>query len=160
MKQVTEQRRTFTAFKPIKITKHINPLSFLELRDKYTIEFRGLEPSGCFTTRHKSITEIAAELNDGNALTDRGLEVMLQAQIKGFEKERKLEISDIIDYSGFFPSSDNKKIICSNVKIPDQYPDVMDALDFIEELEAKYYVGRKDLLAHSAYHYMVYGCTT
>ncbi len=152
-KMVEHTIRTFTACKPIRIIKHINPLSFLELRDKYTIEFRGSEQSGCFTTKHKSMSEIIAELNDGNALSEKGIEIMLQAQIKGFEKAGQLEISDSIDYSGFFPSGN--KIVSSNVKIPDQFPDVTDALMFIEELETKYYVGREDLLAHTLLWFMI-----
>jgi hypothetical protein len=148
--------KTFTPNKPARIIKHKNPLSFLDLRDKYTIEFIGSEPSGCFTTKHKSIAEIVAELNDGNTLTDRGLDIMLNAQIRGFEKAGKLEISDSIDYTGFFPSG--KKIISSNVKILDDYPsvsEVSDALDYIEELATKYYVGREDLLSHICKWFMI-----
>jgi hypothetical protein len=44
--------KTFTACKPIKVIKHVNPLSFLETQDKFTIEFKGLEASGCFTAKH------------------------------------------------------------------------------------------------------------
>jgi hypothetical protein len=123
--------KTFTPCKPTKIIKHKNPLSFLDLRDKYTIEFVGSEPSGCFTVKHKSLAEIIAELNDGNTLVDKGLDVMLNAQIKGFEKAGKLEISDSIDYTGFFPSG--KKIISSNVKIPEEWPttsEISDALNY------------------------------
>jgi hypothetical protein len=156
-KMVERTIRTFTACKPVKVTKHINPLSFLELRDKYTIEFRGLEPSGCFTAKHKTITEMVSQLNDGNALTDNGLEVMLQAQIKGFEKAGLLEVSDSLDYTGFFPSVDRKGIISSNITILENknYPDVSDALDLIDELRTKWYEGREDLLAHILLWFMV-----
>ncbi len=50
--------RTFFACKPVRIIKHRNPLSFLEMPQKYTIEFRGSEPSGNFTIRHKSLPQI------------------------------------------------------------------------------------------------------
>src|SRR5207249_2896926 len=34
------------------------------------------------------------------------------------------------------------------VIIPVEYPDVTDALDYVDELESRWYVGREDLLAH------------
>ena len=53
-----------------------------------------------------------------------------------------------MDYTGFFPCDNNKKIISSNIKIPEDYPDVTDALRFIDELEKRWYKGREDLLSH------------
>jgi hypothetical protein len=50
--------KTFTACKPIRIIKHKNPLSFLELQQRYTIQFRGSEQSGNFTTKHKTLSEV------------------------------------------------------------------------------------------------------
>jgi hypothetical protein len=50
--------KTFTACKPVRIIKHKNPLSFLELQQRYTIEFRGSEQSGNFTIKHKTLSEI------------------------------------------------------------------------------------------------------
>ena len=83
IKTTVTQVKTYTACKPLKIIRHINPLSFLETQDRFTIEFKGLEPSGCFTARHKTLSEIVSLLKNGNALIDRGIEVALQAQIKG-----------------------------------------------------------------------------
>jgi hypothetical protein len=140
------QVKTFTACKPVKIIRHSNPLSFLETQDRFTIEFKGLEPSGCFTARHKTLSEIVCLLKNGNALTDKGVEIALQAQIKGFERAGLLEVNDSMDYTGFFPC--DNKIISSNIKIPEDYPDVADALRFIDELEKRWYKGREDLLAH------------
>jgi hypothetical protein len=141
--------KTFTACKPVKVIKHVNPLSFLETQDKFTIEFKGLEASGCFTAKHKTLSEIVSLLKNGNALIDRGIQIALQAQIKGFERAGLLEVNDSMDYTGFFPSfqDGNKTIISSNIKIPENYPDVTDALNFIDELQ-KWYKGREDLLAH------------
>jgi hypothetical protein len=89
-------RKTFTACKPVRITKHKNPLSFLELLQRYTIQFKGSEPSGNFTIKQKTIAEIVAELKNGNALCDNGLDIAINAQIKGFEKNGLLEINDDI----------------------------------------------------------------
>lgn len=139
------QIKTFTACKPVKVIKHVNPLSFLETQDKYTIEFKGSEKSGCFTCRHRTLSEIVAHLKNGNALTEKGIEIALQAQIKGFERAGLLEEDDTMDFVGFFPY--DGKIIASNVTIPTSYPDMTDNLDFINELES-WYKGREDLLAH------------
>jgi hypothetical protein len=92
-------------------------------------------------------------LKNGNALIDRGIEIALQAQIKGFEQAGLLEVDDSMDYIGFFPYDNNKKIISSNIEIP-EYPDVTDALDFINELQT-WYKGREDLLAHVLLWYMI-----
>jgi hypothetical protein len=155
IKTTVIQVKTFTACKPVKVTKHISPLSFLEAQDRFTIEFRGSEPSGCFTARHKSLSEVVSLLKNGNALTDKGIEVVLQAQIKGFERAGLLEVSGSMDYTGFFPPvSSNNKIISSNVKIPEKYPDVADALRFIDELEG-WYKGREDLLSHICHWFMI-----
>ena len=93
-------------------------------------------------------------LKNGNALIDRGIEVALQAQIKGFERAGLLEVNDSMDYTGFFPCDNNKKIISSNIKIPDNYPDVTDALNFIDELQP-WYKDREDLLAHILLWHMI-----
>jgi hypothetical protein len=45
-----------------------------------------------------------------------------------------MELSYKLDYTGFFPCDNNNKIISSNVKIPEKYPDVTDALRYIDEL--------------------------
>jgi hypothetical protein len=64
-------KKTFTACKPVRIIKHKNPLSFLELQPRYTIQFEGSEPSGNFTIKHKTISEIVSELKNGNALCEK-----------------------------------------------------------------------------------------
>jgi hypothetical protein len=151
---VIEYTKTFTACKPVKIVKHINTLSFLKLKKRFTIEFRGMEPSGCFTMVCVTISEIVTELEEGNALHDRGIKIAIQAQIKGFEQAGLLEIDNSIKYTGFFPSNDNKKIIASKVDVPTEYPDVADALRFIDEL-LKWYKGREDLLSHMLLWFMI-----
>jgi hypothetical protein len=50
----------------------------------------GAQPSGNFTIRHKTLSEIAAELKNGNALHEYGLDIAITAQIKGFEKAGSL----------------------------------------------------------------------
>jgi hypothetical protein len=154
---VVEQTKTFTACKPVKITKHVNRLSFLEIQDKYTIEFRGIESSGCFVIKHKSISDIVNRLKDGNALNDKGIDIAIQAQIKGFERAKLLEIDNTIDYIGFFPIwNDNKyEIISSKVDIPEKYPDVTDALKYIDELVERAYKGRENLLSHTYHWFMI-----
>lgn len=151
--------KTFTACKPKSIVKHINPLSFLEIQDKYTIEFTGTEQSGCFTLKHKSLSEIVSALKNTNALTDKGIDNAIIAQMKGFEKAGLLEVNDSLDYTGFFPSANHKIIICSNIKIPEDYPDVSDALNFISELESRWYRDREDLLAHILSWFMIAPCS-
>lgn len=152
-KIIIQHIRTFTACKPIKIIRHINPLSFLEAQDKYTIEFKGMEPSGCFTLRHKTLAEIIAVLKNGNALTEKGIDIAIQAQIKGFEQAKLLEVNDSMDFTGFFHV--DGKIISSNIKIPDILPDVTDALDFIDEVLDKAYQGREELLSHTLLWFMI-----
>lgn len=68
-------KKTFTACKPVRTIKHKNPLSFLELQPRYTIQFKGSEPSGNFTVKQKTIAEIVAELKNGNALCDNAIDV-------------------------------------------------------------------------------------
>jgi hypothetical protein len=146
---------TFTACKPIKIIRHINPLPFMEIQDKYTIEFIGSERSGCFTIKHKSLSEIVSVLKNGNALAERGIDIALQGQIKGLERSELLEVNDSMNYTGFFPCGNNNKIISSNVDIPEEYPDVTDALKFIDELLEERYKGREDLLSHICHWFMI-----
>ena len=88
--------KTFTACKPV---RNKNPLSFLELQQRYTMEFRGSEQSGNFTIKHKTLSEIVSELKNGNALSEYGLDVALTAQIKGFEKAGLLEVNDDMNYT-------------------------------------------------------------
>ena len=88
--------RTFLACKPVRIIKHRNPLSFLEMPEKYTIEFRGSEPSRSLRSRHKSLPQITGELKQSQALTDKNLDNSMIAQIKGFEQAGLLEENDDI----------------------------------------------------------------
>jgi len=67
----------------VRVIKHVNPLSFFETQYKFTIEFKGLEASGCITAKHKTVSEVVSSLKNCNALIDRGIEIALQAQIKG-----------------------------------------------------------------------------
>lgn len=123
--------KTFTACKPVRIIKHKNPLSFLELQQRYTIQFRGSEQSGNFTAKHKTLSEIVGELKNGNALCERGIDVALIAQIKGFEKAERLEVNDDINYTGFFPGEDSEQIIVSNIDIVNVEPQKLkDSLEY------------------------------
>jgi hypothetical protein len=141
--------KTFTACKPVKIIKHKNPLSFLELQQRYTIQFRGSEQSGNFTIKHKTLSEIVSELKNGNALSEYGLDVAIIAQIKGFEKAGLLEVNDDMNYTGFFSSEDNNQIIASNVDVVDVDTQRLKyALEYINELAKVGYQNRLDLLAH------------
>ena len=92
-------------------------------------------------------------LKNGNALIDRGIEIALQAQIKGFERAELLEVNESMDYTGFFPC--DGKVISSNIEIQEEYPDVTDALRFIDELENRWYKDREDLLAHILLWHMI-----
>jgi hypothetical protein len=127
-------------------------LSFLELRDRYTIQFRGSEESGNFTVKCKTIPEIVSELKNGNALCDTGIEVAINAQIKGFEKAGQLEINEDMEYSGFFLDDSCTKIIASKVEgttsVFTDTRQLREALEFIANLAAIGYQNRLDLLAH------------
>jgi hypothetical protein len=58
------------------VIKHINPLSFLETQDRFTIEFTGLT-KWLFYRKTQDISEIVS-LNNGNALVDRGIDIAVQ----------------------------------------------------------------------------------
>jgi hypothetical protein len=143
-------KKTFTACKPVRIVKHKNPLSFLELQQRYTIQFRGSEPSGNFATKHKTISEIVGELKNGNALCENGIDVAIIAQIKGFEKAGMLETSDDMSCTGFFTNDSNTQIIPSGIDIAAtiDVQKLRDALEYINELAKTGYQNRLDLLAH------------
>lgn len=143
--------KTFTACKPVRIIKHKNLLSFLELLQRYTMQFKGSEPSGNFIIKHKTISEIVAELKNGNALCENGIDVAITAQIKGFEKAGLLEINDDMSYTGFFTSEDSRQITASNVGIINADVDeerLKDTLEYINELAKAGYQNRLNLLAH------------
>lgn len=152
-------KKTFTACKPFRIIKHKNPLSFLELQSRYTIQFKGSEPSGNFTVKQKTISEIVAEMKNGNALCENGLDVAITAQSKGFEKVGLLEINDDMSYTGFFPSEDSRQIMASNVEIINADVDqerLKDTLEYINELAKIGYQNRLDLLAHLLIYFQGY----
>jgi hypothetical protein len=153
--------KTFTACKPLKIIKHKNLLSFLELQQRYTIEFRGSEQSGNFTLKHKTLPEIVSGLKNGNALCEYGLDVALTAQIKAFEKAGRLEVNDDMNYTGFFPTEGNNQIIASNVDIAADVDiqKLKDALQYINELAQVGYQNRLDLLAHLILFGMIAPCS-
>jgi hypothetical protein len=153
--------RTFLACKPVRIIKHRNPLSFLEMPQKYTIEFRGCQPSSNFTIRHKSLPQIIAQLKQSEALTDKNLDNAMIAQIKGFEQAGLLEENDDLDYTGFFPIGD-REIICSNVIIPENIDieGIKTALDFIDLLASTTaYKDRLDLLSHTLLFGLIAPCS-
>jgi len=143
-------KKTFTACRSVRIIKHKNPLSFLELQPRYTIQFKGSEPSGNFTIKQKTIAEIVAELKNGNALCDNGIDVAITAQIKGFEKAGLLEVNDDMSYTGFFTNDNSSQIIPSGIQIPAvvDTQKLRDALEYINELARVGYQNRLDLLAH------------
>jgi hypothetical protein len=153
--------RTFLACKPVRIIKHRNPLSFLEIPQKFTIEFRGSEPSGNFTIKHKSLPQIIAQLKQSEALTDKNLDNAMIAQIKGFEQAGLLEENDDLDYTGFFPIGD-REIIYSNIDIPENIDvkEVNTALDFIDVLaNTTAYKDRLDLLSHTLLFGLIAPCS-
>jgi hypothetical protein len=106
--------KTYTACKPVEIIKHRNPLSFLNIQQKYTFKLKGPEKSGTFTAAFKTLPEIVSSLKDGNAMCDLGLNVAINAQLKGFEHDKLLKKNDDMDLTGFFPDNgqDSKAIIC------------------------------------------------
>ena len=124
-------------------------MSFLKIGQKYTVVFKGSEPSGNFTLKQKSLSEIVARLKETDALCDKNIDNALIAQIKGFEQRGLLEVNDDLDYIGFFLDS-NDKIIVSGIEVKNEISraDVLGALNFIEESK-RYYDGRLDLLATS-----------
>jgi hypothetical protein len=142
--------RTFLCCKPVRIIKHRNPLSFLNKPQKYTMQFAGSEPSGNFTLKQKTLSQIISILKETQALTDKNLDVALIAQIKGFEKSGLLEENDDTEYIGFLPTENNNGIICSNVDISDNIniEELRTALDFIDKLAVMAYKDRLDLLSH------------
>ena len=122
-------------------------MSFLETGQKYTVVFKGSEPSGNFTLKQKSLSEIViARLKETDALCDKNIDNALIAQIKGFEQRGLLEVNDDLDYIGFFLDS-NDKIIASGIEVKNEISraDVLGALNFIEESK-RYYDGRLDYL--------------
>jgi hypothetical protein len=114
------------------------------------VQFKGSEPSGNFTIKHKTISEIVAELKNGNALCENGIDVAVIAQIKGFEKAEMLEINDDMNYTGFFTNDSNSQIIPSGIDISTtiDVQKLRDALEYINELAKLGYQHRLDLLAH------------
>jgi Bifunctional DNA primase/polymerase, N-terminal len=153
--------RTFLACKPVRIIKHRNPLSFLEIPQKYTIEFRGSEPSGNFTISHKSLPQVIAQLKQSQALTDKNLDNAMIAQIKGFEQAGLLEENDDLDSTGFFPIG-NREIICSNVVLSENIDveEINTALDFIDVLaNTTAYKDRLDLLSHTLLFGLIAPCS-
>lgn len=146
---IPSPKKTFLALKPVRIIKHDYRLSWLiaDYEQKYTIEFRGMEKSACFTVRQKTKAQIVNIVKDF-ALTEYGIDVAINAQILGFEKEGRLEVDDEISYDGFFLDKDGK-IFASHIEI--QEPDkiaLTAALDVIEQA-VKFYPNRVDLFATS-----------
>lgn len=141
--------KTFLCCKPVRIIKHRNPGPFLETVQKYTMVFKGSEPSGNFTLKQKSLSEIVARLKETDALCDKNIDNALIAQTKGFEQRGLLEVNDDMDYIGFFLDG-NDKILSSGIEVKNEIrkADLLDALNFIEESK-RYYDGRLDLLATS-----------
>lgn len=151
---ITSQRyimtRSFTTCKPLKMVKHKNMLSFLDLPQRYTMQFKGEEASGSFTIKHKTLSEISGQLRDGNALTESGIDIALQTQIKAFEKAKLLEENDDMHFIGFFTNENRTVIIPSEVEFKEiDNAKLTEALNYINELAEFGYSGRLDLLAHT-----------
>lgn len=151
--------KTYAACKPVEIIKHKNPLDFLNMQQKYTFRFKGPEKSGCFTAAFKTLPEIVSILKDGNALCDLGLNVAINAQLKGFEHDKLLQTNDDMDLTGFFPEAgqESKGIICSNVDSEkfDFNSDIdkqrlREGLEYINDLAANGYekYNRLNVLSH------------
>jgi hypothetical protein len=140
--------KTYTACKPVKIIKHKSLLSYgLEVSEKFTIQFKGSEPSGNFTIKQKTRSEIVTRLKDGLALCESGIDIAINSQVLAFEKQNLIEINEDMSEVGFF-LDENDKIRVSNVKIKTEVnkEDLKQAIEFIENSK-KYYKGRLDLFA-------------
>lgn len=142
--------KTFTACIIDRMIKHKNILEFLELQERFTMKFSGTEPSGNFTVKQKTIPEIVSYLKNGNALTESGIEVAINCQLKAFEQRKLLETNDDMSLTGFFTDESGKHIISSNVKFLDiNVEKLQAALKYINELASVGFIGRLDLLAHA-----------
>ena len=137
--------RTFLMCIPIKITRHKNPLTFLDISDKYSISF--VDPAGepCIQ-KHKTLSEILSNLRDLGYVMGDGAEGALSAMVQAYKESYDIVNDEELDYEGFFINKDNQ-IFTSKVKIKEPVVDeVKDALQFIEELKP-HYEGRLDLLS-------------
>jgi hypothetical protein len=149
---VLNQNRLYLTCIPISITKHRNPLSFLDAATKYTITLvDGVDNH--FTFKHKTLSEIIAGLKDDGYVQSDGAEGALGRLILAFTKNKTLVENYDMEYTGFFFDDAAKKIIASNLEIKGEISlyDLKSALKVVEELGAKYYTNpdRLDLLATS-----------
>jgi len=140
--------KIIAACKPVKIVKDGNPVSnYIELEQRYTITFRGSQPSGNFTVKKQTLGEIASRLKDGMALVDRGIETALAAQILGFEERGMLESDNELPFTGFLLSNDGN-ILTNNLDIKQEIDkiELKNALEIINQI-TKFYENDLDLLA-------------
>ena len=138
--------RTFLACIPVKIIRHKNPLTFLQLQETFTIIF--IDAMGeYYTLNHKTLSSIIQFLKERALVLSDGADSALSAIIQGFKQRNLIEINEELGYTGFFRIGN--KILASNLEIKELSIDKLsDALAFIEELKT-YYENRLDLLAHS-----------
>ena len=139
--------KTYLTCIPVKIVRHKNPLTFLDMTAKYTISF--VDAAGeHYVVAHKTLSEILSHLRDlGYVLTD-GAEGALGAMVQAYKERGTIEDNEDMDYIAFFTDKDNK-IIASNIQInKPNITELVDALTFLEECK-QYYGNRLDLLATS-----------
>jgi hypothetical protein len=142
------QNKTYLTCIPIKIIRHKNPLTYLDLTTKYTITF--VDAVGERNTfAHKTLSEIMSGLKDLGYVYAEGAEGALGVMVQAYKQRKLIEDNEDMDVTGFFivGEGNNKKIIPSNVEIIEPSSnDLNDSLAFIEEL-TPYYEGRLELLS-------------
>ncbi len=131
---------------PVKIIRHKNPLTFLQLQETFTIEFVDVKQEH-YIFNHKTLAAIIQSLKERALVLGDGADSALSSIIQGFKQRDLIEINEELGYSSFFKIGN--KILASNLEIKEPSIDKLtDALAFIEELKACY-ENRLDLLATS-----------
>ena len=144
--------KTFLACIPTKIIRHRNPLTFLDLPEKYSISFED-STDHKFTLSHKTLSEIVAKLKERMYVLNDGVDSALSAILQAHKESKEIIDNEELEYTGFFAINNNKTIKASNVEIKEPIiADLEDALLLLEQLK-KYYENREDFLATS----MVWG---
>lgn len=136
----------FLACIPIRIIRHKNPLTFLQLKETFTIEFVDAKQEH-YTFTHKTLAAIIQSLKEMALVLGDGADSALSSIIQGFKQRDLIEINEELGFTGFFKVGN--KILTSNLEIKEPSIDrLIDTLDFIEELKTCY-ENRLDLLATS-----------
>jgi Bifunctional DNA primase/polymerase, N-terminal len=143
--------RTFLTCIPVKIIRHKNPLSYLDISVKYTITF--VDAAGEYNTlSHKTLSEILGCLRDLGYVLSDGAEGALGTMIQAYKENKIIEDNQETEFTGFFivPDAETNTniIIASGVdnKKEISTSELKDALKCINDA-VKYYEGRLDLLS-------------